>query len=167
MTTDRGRPIVSNGKLRRRRKDGWTRTDERTFLSHLRATGNVSGSARAIGRKPSSAYELRDRDPVFTTLWDKAVRESGLRLHSKLIIYAESGGADPVFDDDGEPVDPGLENFDPDLAFRLLKFHADSEAGERRRRLGPTPVSEAELNAALLHRFDQLDRRRARQRING
>jgi len=167
MTTDRGRPIVSNGRLRRRRKDGWTRTNERIFITHLRATGNVSASARAAGKKPSSAYELRSRDPVFAAQWDEALRDSRLRLHSKLIVYVETGGADPVYDEDGAPVDPGLENFDPDLALRLLKFHADSETGGRRGRPGPPPVSEEELNAALLRRFDQLDRRRARQRVNG
>lgn len=162
---DRGRPIVSNGRLRRRRKDGWTRTDERLFLSHLRATGNVSFSARAIGRKPSSAYDLRDRDPVFAAKWDEALRESRLRLHSKLIVYAETKGAEPVLDEDGEPVDPGMENFDPDLALRLLKFHADSETGGRRGRPGPPPVSEEELAAALLCQLDALDRRLAKQRM--
>ena len=167
MTTDRGRPLVSNGRLRRRRKDGWTRTNERVFLRHLRATGNVSTSARVAGKSPSSAYELRDRDPIFAANWDNALRESRLRLHSKLIVYAETGGAELEYDEDGEPIDPGMANFQPDVAFRLLKFHADSETGGRRGRPGPPPVSEEELNAALLCRFDQLDRRRARQRING
>lgn len=140
--TDRGRPIVSNGRLRRRRKDGWTRTTERVFLRHLRATGNVAASARAAGRSPSSAYDLRDRDPVFAANWDKALRESRQRLHSKLIVYVETGGVDPGVDEDGEPIDPGLENFDADLALRLLKFHADSEKGGRRGRPGPPPVSD-------------------------
>lgn len=167
MTTDRGRRIVSNGRLRRRRKDGWTRTDERLFLRHLRVTGNVSASARAIGRKPSSAYELRDRDPVFAEGWKKMLGESRLRLHSKLIVYAETGGADPALDEDGEPVEAGFESFDPNLTIQILKLHADSETGGRRGRPGPPPVSEEELTAALLCRFDQLDRRRARQRING
>ncbi len=165
MTTDRGRSIVSNGRLRRRRKDGWTRTDERRFLSHFRATGNVSASARAIGRKPSSAYDLRDRDPVFAAQWDKALRESRLRLHSKLIVHAETGGAEPTYDEDGEPIDPGPGLFDPDLALRLLKFHAASETGGRRGRPGPPPVSEEELAAALLWQLDALDRRLAKQRV--
>lgn len=165
MTTNRGRPIVSNGRLRRRRKDGWTRTDERTFLRHLRATGNVSASARAAGKKPSSAYDLRDRDPVFAAKWEEALRESRLRLHSKLIVYAETGGVEPGVDEDGEPIDPGMANFQPDIAFRLLKFHADSETGGRRGRPGPPPVSEEELTAALLCQLEALDRRLAKQRM--
>ena len=167
MTTDRGRPIVSNGRLRRRRKDGWTRTNERLFLRHLRATGNISASARAAGRSPSGAFELRNRDPVFAANWDGALRDSRLRLHSKLIVFAEFGGAEPAYDDDGDPIEPRMENFQPDLALRLLRFHADSETGGRRGRPGPPPVGDEELTAALLCRFDQLERRRARQRING
>ena len=167
MTTDRGRRIVSNGRLRRRRKDGWTRTNERVFLRHLRLTSNVNASARAAGKSTSTAYDLRDRDPIFATNWDKALREGRLRLHSKLIVYAETGGNEPEYDGDGEPIDPGMANFQPDVAFRLLKFHAQSETGGRRGRPGPPPVSDEELNAALLRGFDMLDRRRARQRING
>lgn len=167
MTTDRGRPIFSNGRMRRRRRDGWTRTNERVFLKHLRATANIAASARAAGKSPTSAHDLRARDPVFAADWAAALCESKQRLHSKLIVCAETGGIDPGVDEDGEPVDPGLENFDPDLALKLLKFHQESETGGRRGRPGPAPVSDEELNAALLRRFDMLDRRRARQRISG
>ena len=133
----RGRTIVSNGRLRKRRKDGWTRpTSELSSATSARPAMSAPPRAPSAGSR-AAPTTLRDRDPVFAARWDEALRESRLRLHSKLIVYAETGGADPVFDEDGEAVDPGLENFDPDLAFRLLKFHADSETGGRRGRAGP------------------------------
>jgi hypothetical protein len=166
MMIEEARRIVSKGQLRKRRKDGWSRKDERVFHSHLRVTGNVTASALAAGRKPNRAYDLRKRDPVFAAQWDEALRECKLRLHSKLIAYAHSGGAEPALDEDGEPVDPGMGNFDPELAFKVLRYHPDGERNGRRRS-GPPPVSDEELNAALLCQFDALDRRRRRQRIDG
>lgn len=40
------RPIVSHGLVRKRRKDGWTRLDEKMFLRDFRAPCNVRASGR-------------------------------------------------------------------------------------------------------------------------
>lgn len=162
---EEARPIVSGGRLRKRRKDGWSRRDERVFLKHFRATCNVNASARAAGKSPTSAQDLRKRDPVFAADWDEALRDSHVRLHGKLIVYAETKGKEVALDDEGEPVEPSMADFDPDLALRLLKFHQDSLAGGRRGRPQPQRATEEELTAAILCGLDALNRRLAKKRI--
>lgn len=159
------RPNVSQGRLRKRRKDGWSRRDERVFLKHLRATANVSASARAAGRSQSSAYDLRARDAVFAAQWDAALAEARDRLHAKLILFAETGGKEIAPGEDGEPGEADLVNFDPELTLKVLKFHQDSLGGGRRGRPRPPEVSNEELLAALLRQLDALGRRLAKKKI--
>jgi hypothetical protein len=159
------RRILSGGRLRKRRKDGWSRRDERVFFKHFRATCNVNASARAAGKSPTSAHDLRRRDPVFAAGWDEALRDSHVRLHGKLIVYAETRGKEAALDEEGEPVEPSMADFDPDLAMRLLKYHQDSLEGGRRGRLQLQRASEEELTAAILHGLDALNRRLGKKRI--
>jgi hypothetical protein len=47
---------------------------EREFRKHYLVTGNVAGSAKAVGLPPSTGYELRNRaldDPAFVALRDR------------------------------------------------------------------------------------------------
>jgi len=159
------RPIVSGGRLRKRRKDGWTRRQEKIFIRHLRATSNIRASARAAGKSASSAFDLRKRDPRFAAEWDEALREAAPRLHSKLIVFAETKGKPVEPDEDGEPGEADLANFDPDLAFKLIKFHEGRLAGGRRGDPQPERASEEELTAALMVAFDALERRLAKKKI--
>ena len=159
------RPIVSRKRLRKRRKDGWSRRDEQVFLKHLRATSNVRASARAAGKSPSSAYDLRDRDPLFAAQWAQAIDHAAPRLHSKLIVFAETGGREVEPGGDGEPGEAELADLDPDLALKLLKYHQDSAATARRGRPQPGQASEEELTAVLLRLLDALGRRLRKQRV--
>jgi hypothetical protein len=160
-----GRPIVSNGRLRKRRKDGWSRRDEGVFLTHLRATCNVRASARAAGKSASSAFDLRKLDPVFAAHWDETLRDARLRIHGKVIAFAETRGKEILPDEDGEPGEAPLADFDPELGLRLLRFHEDRLAGGRRGRPSPEPVSDEELTAALLRQLDALGRRLRKKKI--
>jgi hypothetical protein len=159
------RSVVSQGRLRKRRKDGWSRRDETVFLTHLRATGNISASARAAGKSPSSAHDLYDRDSIFAGGWDEALRHCRLRLHAKLILFTETGGKEVSAGDDGEPGEASMADFDPDLTLRVLKYLADCETGARRGRQPPLQASEEEVTAALLRNLDALDRRLKRRKI--
>ncbi len=162
---DRGSRARRGPKLRKRRWDGWTRKDEQVFLTHLRATSNVNASARAAGKSPSSAFGLRARDPAFAAKWDAALAEARVRLHGKLIVFAETKGKEPEPRDDGEPAEPDMANFDPDLAFKLIKFNEGRLAGGRRGHPQPQPVSDEELTAVLIAQLDALRRRLAKKKI--
>jgi len=155
----------SRRRVRKRRKDGWSKRDERVFLRHFRATCNATASARAAGKGPDGAFELRRRDAAFAASWDQALAEGRLRLHAKLIMFAETNGKPVAIGEDGEPGEPDPADFDADLALKLLRYHQDLTAGRGRRRARGPQVSDEELTAALLCQLDALKRRRARVRI--
>jgi hypothetical protein len=155
----------TTGKMRKRRKDGWTKRDIETFLSHLRVTGHVSASAAAAGKSDKAAYNLRAVDAAFAAQMDAAEGEFEARLESRIALYAETGGKLPPMREDGEPAEAPLENFDPHLAMAYLNFrHAKRES--RGRRGGPRPksVSKEELVETFVKLMGMLKRRRAAAR---
>ena len=60
------------------RHDGWTPERQRGFIDRLVVTGSVARSARAVGKTPQSARNLRKRKGAasFARAWDRAL-ESG------------------------------------------------------------------------------------------
>jgi hypothetical protein len=160
--------FVSRGnagpQVRQRRRDGWSRRDKRVFLAHFRATCNVTASARAAGKGDKSAWNLRNRDPEFAAEWDAALRDAEVRLMGKLVVHAETKGK-VVESEDGEPAVAGIEDFDPDLAIRLIKLRQGGPVGRHGHRGGGRPqrAGKAELIAQLKKQFAALDRRKARR----
>lgn len=156
--------VVSRGQVRKRRKDGWTKRDERIFLRHFRVTCNASASARAAGKSPSSAFDLRERDPAFAAKWNQALNEADVRLTGKLIVYAETKGREVPPDADGEPGEAGMADFDPDFTLKLLKYHQERLAGGRRHHgTRRRRASIEELTQSILKHFAVLKQRRARR----
>lgn len=157
------RPIVSHGQVRKRRKDGWTRRDERIFFKHLRATSNVAASARAAGKSPSSAHDLRARDPAFAEQWLAELRDAEIRIHGKLIVFIETRGKEAEPREDGEPVEPDMADFDPDLALKLLKYNRESRSGGRRGNQHELRIaSKTELIASIRRLVAMVRKRRAK-----
>lgn len=158
--------FVSGGKngrqVRKRRRDGWTRRKRTTFLDHLRVTSNVRTSARAGGMSEGSAHKLRERDPEFAAQWDHALREADARLTGKLIVFAETGGKPLTEREDGEPAEAPMENFNPDLALKVLTLNRQSQAGKRRGGPAPKSASRDALIAALMKLYDMVERRLAK-----
>lgn len=158
--------FVSGGKngrqVRKRRKDGWTRAKRTTFLDHLRATSNARASARAAGMTEGSAHKLRDRDPDFAADWDTALREADVRLTGKLIVFVETRGKPVPEREDGEPAEAPMEDFDPDLAIKVLTLNRQSQAGKRRGGPRPKSASPEELIEAGVRLLGMMKRRRAR-----
>ena len=68
------------------------------FLDGLRATGNVSESARAANICRSRVYECRHRDPVFAAAWADALEAAADRLEMEAFRRAVEGiGEDRFF----------------------------------------------------------------------
>lgn len=157
--------IVSRGKngvqVRGRRRDGWTARKRETFFNHLSVTSNVAASARAAGMTEGSAHKLRGRDPEFAGQWDAALREADTRLTGKLIVLAETGGKPLAEREDGEPPEAPIEDFNADLALKLLALNRQSQAGKRRGGPRPKSASREELIAAGLKLLGMLKRRRS------
>ena len=114
----------------------WTERHDAVFLGHLRITGNISGSARAAGFTPKSAWNRRERLPGFARAWDEALAESEGHLEGELTATVLRGGADP------EAIARAMAGardqwFDVELAIRLLGRWEKRRA--RRDRAGGTP----------------------------
>jgi hypothetical protein len=152
----------TTGRVRKRRRDGWTRREIETFLAHLRVTANITASAAAAGKHVRGVYALRDTDPAFAADMDRAFEEGVMRLRSKSIVYAETQGRIPPPRDDGEPAEAPMEDFDPNFALKVLAHHSDRAQG-RRPRGGPKPKSASleELLEAGVKLLGMMKRRRA------
>ena len=163
MTEERDEYLSrTTGKVRKRRKDGWTRHQIATFLAHLCVTANITTSAAAAGKYVRGVYSLRDTDPAFAADMDRAIEEGVMRLKSKSIVYAETRGRIPPPRDDGEPAEAPMEDFDPNFALKVLAHHSDRTQG-RRPRGGPKPksASREELLQAGVKLLGMMKRRRA------
>jgi hypothetical protein len=160
--------FVSRGpvqrKVRKRRKDGWTKRDIETFLAHYRVTSNIASSAAAAGKSASGVFRLRDTDPAFAEGMDKALAEADVRLKSKTVQFIETQGKLPAPGPDGEPVEAPLETFEPNLALKLLAHNRDRLQG-RPTRGGPRPKSATpeELVQVMMRLLDMLGRRQAKR----
>jgi len=152
------------GKVRKRRKDGWTKRDIGTFLGHLRVTGDVSASAAAAGKSGRAAYNLRAVDAEFAAQMDAAQAEFEGRLESRVALFAETGGKLPPLREDGEPAEAPLENLDPHLAMAFLNFRRAKREGHGRPG-GPRPrtASHEEVVQAVARLIGMLKRRWARK----
>lgn len=53
-----------------------TQEKKQTFLAHLRETGNVTLSARAVAIATMTLYDARKADPAFEAAWKTAIEEA-------------------------------------------------------------------------------------------
>jgi hypothetical protein len=151
-------------KVRKRRKDGWTRRDIETFLQHLRITGNVCASAQAAGKSAKAAYNLRDIDAAFAAQMEAAHDERDARLESKIALFAETSGRLPPLREDGEPAEAPLEDFDPHLALAYLSYRrAKREGHGRKGRPQPRVATHEEVVQAVATLVGMVKRRPARR----
>ncbi len=120
----------------------WTRAARQRFLETLRATGNVSAAARAVGLARSSAYRLRRRDAAFAAAWDDAEQEAVDLLEQEARRRALDGVAEPLMgggklirDDDGRVMT--IRRHNDRLLEMLLKAHRPERFRDR---ADPRPV---------------------------
>lgn len=158
--------IASVGKdgpqVRRARADGWTARKREKFLDHYAATGNAAEACRHAAMAEGAAYRLRRRDPEFAQQYEEAHAVAKARLEELLIQFARtSGRMEPVEPGEIPPLDP--ENFDPELAIKVLRHARPSRDGNASG-VGARPraATTAELVKAIKKLLAMVAKRRAR-----
>ncbi|TMJ18289.1 MAG: hypothetical protein E6G92_00045 [Alphaproteobacteria bacterium] len=138
-----------------------TSEQEGEFLTLLRATGNFSQSALAIGFQPASLFQRMRRWPAFAQDCDSALKEASIQLDYRLAAHAhmllKAPGAADEPEDDGTP-------FDPDKAMRILSFLDRRRGGgttRGRRRKGPPERSFEEAVESVLAKIEAIERHEA------
>lgn len=120
VRTQDGRSIGTNSnrklQLRKERADGWSKENREVFLDHLAATCNVTTSAEAIGKGPSSAHYQRRRDPEFAANWDSALDVGYAALELLLVERAQKFASGPP---EGE-IDAAPVDMTTDQAIKIL-----------------------------------------------
>ena len=66
------------------------------FLDELTASGNVSGSARAVGVNSTTVYALRAKDADFAAAWEQALEDATDELEQEARRRAVRGVQEPV-----------------------------------------------------------------------
>jgi hypothetical protein len=161
-------------QVRAARHDGWTAKRRAGFLDVLATTCNVSRAAAAVGMSTAGARLLRARDGEFSRLWEEALAQAYHRLEDELLARAlgQVRDVDNPGQDRGDPEggteagsDAGTEAktgagtgaFDPVLAMNILKMR--DGAGRGRAKKAPPRATQAEVDAELMKRLDEIARR--------
>ena len=149
------RPLV------RARRDGWTQQRQRGFARALADTGSYGKAAERVGISMTSVQRLRRKSPEFQALCDKALVEGGTTIEEAAYVRAVEGWEEPVIHN-GQVVGY-RRRFSDTLAKTLLTRQA-AGGGDATRCVHGYPT-QAEVDRALLERFDKMDtieKRRAR-----
>lgn len=143
-------------------KGQWTRRTEDRFFAHLRETGNISASARAVGSDKSSVFERYRKWPGFARRWEEVLDETSATLEFRLACQdGAAGGEDAAADAAAES---GRAKFDPELALRFLKWRHEKASGlARRRGTIPKPPSIEEVTEKIVRQVEAIKRHRARK----
>jgi hypothetical protein len=136
---------------------------EADFLGRLKATGNFSGAARAVGFHPASLFDRYRKWPAFARDCDAAIREAEIALDFALVAHAhrllrpaaEMGTVTSDCPPAGEeaPVDPVA-------AIRILSFIDRRRGGgtTRGRRKGPPERTFEQAVASVLAKIEAIER---------
>jgi hypothetical protein len=140
----------------------WSAPVEARFLAVLAASGNISGSARAVGFSPSTVALRRRKFPPFAARVEEALADAEISLEFRLLV--ESGALEWEHEADGE--EPAVPRFDPDLALRILKWREAkrlgiAKAGRNGRVAALPPVDE--VRERILRKVAAIKRHRQRE----
>jgi hypothetical protein len=133
---------------------------EADFIGRLKATGNFSGSARAVGFHPASLFERYRKWPAFARRCDAAIGEAEIVLDFALVAHAHRLL--------GPEAEKGTRTFsrkstcppDPVAAIRILSFIDRRRGGRTTRgsRKGPPERSSEEAVASVLAKIEAIER---------
>jgi hypothetical protein len=97
----------------------WEPRHDEIFLVHLRATGNVTASARAAGFTAKVAHDRRKRLPAFDAACERALAEAEMRLGD--VLHKEAAKWSRATYDDAFAAEPP-EELDVDRALAMLTY---------------------------------------------
>ena len=132
--------IVASGTKR------WSKAVEERFLAALGMCGNVAAAARAVGFTESCVWQRRRKWPAFESAMDQVFEEAEIRIEYRLAAMGSDIAAAGPGRSDGSDAAPGAEmgtvtsncppdcppealKFDPDLAFRFLRWREEKRRG--------------------------------------
>jgi hypothetical protein len=92
-------PDTALAETRRLRHDGWTPEKKRRFLECFAECGVIRDACEAVGLSARSAYNLRDRDPLFAAGWEAAQMMARPRLADEVYSRALNGVVDRIYKD--------------------------------------------------------------------
>ncbi len=92
-------PDTSFSQTRRLRHDGWTPERKRLFLQRFAETGIIVEACEAAGMSARSAYNLRDRDPLFAAGWDAACVKARTPLADDVYSRSRNGVVERIYKD--------------------------------------------------------------------
>ena len=141
-------------KVRRPRRNEWTRAKERTFFTALAETCNVKLAAETAGMSVAGAYWRRKRDAAFRAGWAEAIGAAYQRLELVMLDRALNGTEKVVVRKDGS--EERMREYPNQIAMHLLKMHRDSamQAIEE-----PDEADVADVRARLVEKLERLRRR--------
>ena len=144
----------ANRKVRRPRRNEWTKAKEKMFFAALAESCNVRLAAETAGMSAAGAYWRRKRDAAFRTAWADAIATAYQRLELVMLERALNGTEKIVVRKDGS--EERMREYPNQIAMHLLKMHRDSaqEAIEE-----PVEAEVADIRERL---FDKLQRLRQR-----
>jgi hypothetical protein len=99
------------------------------FVRELAETGNVTTASRAANISRNTAYEWREADAAFKSLWDEAVDVSTDMLEAEARRRAVQGWDEPVFHQ-GRKVGK-IRKYSDRMLEILLKGHRPEKFRER------------------------------------
>ena len=141
-------------KVRRPRRNEWTRAKERTFFTALAETCNVKLAAETAGMSVAGASWRRKRDAAFRAGWAEAIGAAYQRLELVMLDRALNGTEKIVVRKDGS--EERMREYPNQIAMHLLKMHRDSamQAIEE-----PDEADVADVRARLVEKLERLRRR--------
>ena len=92
-------PENSFTETRRLRHDGWTPEKMRAFLERFAECGVIVEACEAAGMSARSAYNLRDRDPLFAAGWEAASVKARAPLADEAYSRARNGVVERIYKD--------------------------------------------------------------------
>ena len=148
--------VVGNTKpkLRRPRRNEWTKAKETTFFTTLAETCNVKFSAEAAGMSAAGAYWKRKRDVAFRAGWADAIATAYQRLELVMLDRALNGTEKIIVRKDGS--EERMREYPNQVAMHLLKMHRDSATQVIEE---PDETDVAEVRQRLIEKLERLRER--------
>lgn len=160
--------IITSGSKR------WSKAVEDGFLAALGMCGNVAAAARAVGFGESCVWRRRRTWPAFERAMDQVLDEAEIRIEYRLAAMGSDIAAAGTGRPDGSEgmgtvtsdCPPEALKFDPDLAFRFLKWREEKRRGRTPR--GGRPEKRWTFEESIEHldkKLKAFGRRREGERL--